>query len=536
MTGWNLADIFDVVAAEVPGSTAVIQGPRRVTWHEFDRRAQRVAMWLTHAGLGHGDKVVQHLRNCPEYLESFTAAMKASLVPVNSNYRYASAELIHLWRDCDASAVVFSGAFAETVDLVRSEVPEVAAWLWVDDGVGRCPAWATPYEQVAGAKDRPGDQSWQRDGDDLVLLYTGGTTGLPKGVMWRQDDLLVLLGNASGGGYPDEPDLAYARVKVAVEGRRHLPAAPLMHGAGSFTCLPVMARGGTVVFLEQPSFDPHELLDVIERERVNSVSWVGDAFARPVAAALEAEPERWDLSSWSLLTSGGALFSDDAKRDLHERVPGLMIADVYGSSEALAAASSVSTAGSPTPSREFTAGTKVVVIDDDGNRVPPGSGQVGNVAYSGRLPMGYYKDQRKSAETFRLVRGQRHTLTGDLASVTADGRIALLGRGSSCINTGGEKVYPEEVEEVLMRHPSVADVAVFGLPDARFGERIVAAVRLAAGHRLDADVLREHVRQHLAGYKAPRDIVAVDEVDRGPSGKIDVPAVRSRLEQAPGVA
>jgi acyl-CoA synthetase (AMP-forming)/AMP-acid ligase II len=427
--------------------------------------------------------------------------------------------------------VVFAGSFTATIERTRTVVPGVLSWLWVDDGTGPCPPWAVPYESAAApAIPRP-EPHWQRDGDDTVLLYTGGTTGLPKGVIWRQDDLMISLGNAAGGRYPDEPDLAFARSRIADPGRRHLPAAPLMHGAGCLTCLPVLARGGAAVLLAEPAFRAGELLNAIERRRVNSVGWVGDAFARPVLAELDAHPGRWDLSSWSVLTSGGVLFSDEVKQGLLRHVPGLLIADVYGSSEAIAAARSVSRSGAAgPPARSFTGGGLAVLADDDAP-VVPGSGTVGRVAYAGRLPVGYYKDEAKSAATFRTVRGRRYVITGDFATVEADGQVVVLGRGSSCINTGGEKVYPEEVEEVLKRHPSVADAAVLGLPDERFGEAVAAAVQLARGRRLDGEALRAHVRSSLAGYKVPRQIVAVPEVTRGPNGKVDVPRVRAILER-----
>jgi 3-oxocholest-4-en-26-oate---CoA ligase len=523
MPGWNIADVLEVVAGAVPEAPALIQAGRTLSWQDLDLRTGQLAAYLTGHGLRRQDKVVQYLRNGPEYLESFIAALRASLVPVNTNYRYGPGELSYLWQDCDARAVVFAGSFTPVIEQMRASVPGVALWLWADDGTGGCPAWAVPYESVA-APDRP------RDGDDLILLYTGGTTGMPKGVMWRQDDLMIALGNAAGGRYPDEPDLGYARSRIAAVGRRHLPAAPLMHGAGCLTCLPVLARGGAVVLLAQPAFQAAELLDAVQRHRVNSVGWVGDAFARPVLAALDAEPGRWDLSSWSVLTSGGVLFSDEVKQGLLRHVPGLLIADVYGSSEAIAAARSVSRAGVPDgPARSF-AGPGLIVLSDDDRPVAPGSGVIGRVAYSGRMPLGYYKDQAKSAATFRTVAGRRYVITGDFATVAADGQVIVLGRGSSCINTGGEKVYPEEVEDVLKRHPSVADAAVLGLPDERFGEKIAAAVELAEGWGLDDDALRDHVRGHLAGYKVPRQLTAVREVVRGPNGKVDLPRMRELLQ------
>jgi 3-oxocholest-4-en-26-oate---CoA ligase len=529
MAGWNIADVLDVVANEVPESPAVISGKRLFSWREFDTRAQNVAYHLAATGLTRQDKVAQYLRNCPEYIESFVAALKASMVPVNTNYRYGPAELTYLWTDAEARAVIFAASFTETIEQMRRQVPGVIRWLWVDDTGGDCPEWATSYEDAAA--DVPAArQAWDRDGDDLVLLYTGGTTGLPKGVMWRQDDLFVKLGNASNGRYPDAVDLDYARSRIASRGRRHLPAAPLMHGAGCLTCLPVIARGGTVVLLENRSFSAEELLDTVEREGVNSVGWVGDAFAKPVLAALDAAPSRWDLSSWSIVTSGGVLFSDEVKRGLIRHVPGLLIADVYGASETLEAARSVVTGESDhTPARSFVVGNGAVVLNDEDIEVVPGSGEVGRVAFSGRLPLGYYRDRAKTEATFRQVNGRRYSMTGDYAVVEADGRVTVLGRGSSCINTGGEKVYPEEVEEVLKRHPAVEDVAVLGIPDERFGERITAAVQLTPGFELDVVGLRDHVRQHLAGYKIPRTVVAVDRLVRGPSGKVDQLAVRALL-------
>jgi len=523
VTGWNIADVLEAVAAEVPESPAVISGGRRLTWAEFDARAERLAAYLVSHGLQRQDKVVQYLRNCPEYIESMFAALKASLVPVNTNYRYRPAELSYLWRDAEARAVVFGSSFTATIEQMRDQVPDIKVWLWVDEGDGECPPWAQPYEQAATTPVPA--RRWTRDGDDLVLLYTGGTTGMPKGVMWRQDDLFVVLGNAANGKYPDQADLGFARSRVARTGRRHLTAAPLMHGAGCFTCIPIMARGGAVVLLEQPSFDPVELLNTVEREAVHSVSWVGDVFAGPVVEALDREPGRWRLSSWSVVTSGGVLFSDELKRRLLEFVPGLLIADVYGSSEAVAAARSVSTGrGGTTSPGVFTRTATVRVVREDGGDVGPG--EVGMVAYGGRQPLGYYRDEGKTAASFRVIGGDRFLLTGDFATVDAEGLITVLGRGSSCINTGGEKVFPEEVEEVLKRHPAVRDVVVLGLPDQRLGEQVAAVVEVTPGHQLDVGGLTVFARSVLAGYKMPRQF-RTGKVVRGPNGKVDHQAARA---------
>jgi acyl-CoA synthetase (AMP-forming)/AMP-acid ligase II len=528
-----MADVLDVVAAQVPDAVAVVQGDQTLTWAEFADRTDRLADAFAGAGLERQETVVLYTRNRPEYLESFVAALKASVVPVNTNYRYGPAEITYLWRDCRARAVVFEASFTPVIEQMRADVPDVTMWVCVDDGAGACPEWAQPYEQVIHDRGPVVSASKSdRSGDDLILLYTGGTTGMPKGVMWRQDDLFVLLANQSGGRYPDEPDLEFARSKVVSSARRHLPAAPLMHGAGCLTCLPFLIRGGAIVLTSSTSFDAVELLDTVERERVNSVGWVGDAFARPVLGALDAEPDRWDLSSWSVVTSGGVLFSESVKQGLLRHLPGLVIADVYGSTEAVAAARSITTSSESAPVRSFQVGKSAVVLDAEDRPVVPGSGEVGRVAFTGRLPLGYFRDDVKTAATFRMIGGVRHSFTGDFATVESDGVISLLGRGSACINTGGEKVFPEEVEEVLQRHPSVDDVVVLGLPDDRFGERVAAAVKLAPGQELDPDVLANLVRDNLAGYKVPRLITAVAEIERGPNGKADVAAVRSAVQLA----
>lgn len=529
MTGWNIADVLEMVAEEVPGSPAVIQGGRVVSWAELDQRAGRVAAYLR-AGLPPGGSVAQYLRNSPEYIESLYACLKASLVPVNTNYRYGRDELVYLWDNADVRAVVFHGEFAARIGLLRHRLPGIRSWLWVDDGTGPCPAWAVSYQAVAAAPPvGPVPGPVQRSGDDLLLLYTGGTTGLPKGVMWRQDDLFILLGNAARGGYPDQPDLAYARSRVAREGRRMLPAAPLMHGAGCFSCVPILARGGAIVLLEGQSFNPAEFLDTVDRWQVHAASWVGDAFARPVADALDAHPGRWRLSSLKTITSGGVVFSEAVKRRLLAHVPHLLINDVFGASEAITVGSSLVTKDNIAASDgSFRPRPGMRVIDEAGRDVVPGSGAAGLIAFAGRQPLGYYKDERKTAEVFRDIGGRRYSVPGDWAVVAADGTVTLLGRGSACINTGGEKVYPDEVEKVLTALPGVADAVVIGVPHERFGQAVVAVVQAVPGQGLSAEVVISHCKAHLAGYKAPREVILVASIGRGPTGKVDLNSLRQR--------
>jgi acyl-CoA synthetase (AMP-forming)/AMP-acid ligase II len=530
MPGWNVADVLEVVAEQVPDAAAAIQGTQVLTWAQMDAHANAIANFLIEAGLPRQANVAQYLRNSPVYIESLYACLKGAFVPVNTNYRYGPDELVYLWDNADIAAVIFGGEFRAQIEALRARVPNVTAWLWVDDGTGPCPEWAEDYGALAQDPGRQHRPDVTRAGDDLLLLYTGGTTGMPKGVMWRQDDLFVLLGNAARGGYGDEQDLAYARERVASPGRSLLPAAPLMHGAGCFSCVPILARGGAIVLLERHPFDPIEFLDTVERHEVFSVSWVGDAFAKPVVAALEQFPGRWTLPSLRTITSGGVVFSAETKRRLLEAVPHVLINDVFGASEAITVGSSVATKDNvPASTGSFTPRADMRVVDDNGQDVVPGSGMAGLIAFSGRQPLGYYKDPVKTAEVFRTIDGKRHSVPGDWAVVAADGSVTLLGRGSACINTGGEKVYPDEVEKVIGTLPGVADAVVLGIPHERFGQAVVAVVQPDSGAALTADAVIAHSKAKLASYKAPRQVVFVEVIGRGPTGKIDLQMLRQRV-------
>jgi fatty-acyl-CoA synthase len=536
VTNWNYADVWEAVAAAQPDAPAVVQGNRQVTWGDFDHRADGVAAWLLTLGPEHQDKVAIYLYNCPEYLETVLAATKVGLVPVNTNYRYADDELAYLWDNADAVAVVFGASFTARLEGMRHRVPRVRAWLWVDDGPDAdgnpvtCPSWATPYESAAQSATGRATAPWGRSGDDLIMLYTGGTTGMPKGVMWRQDDLFARL-NAGGFRRHDEAaGLEGITQSLRDGGRGHtlLASCPLMHGTGGFTSYECLSEGGRLVLLAGRHYDPVELLDAIEREKVNGLVIVGDPFARPMLAALDAEPGRWDLSSLLAIVSSGAMWSTEIKEGLLRHHPGMVLVDAFSSSEALGMGNSVSSAGSAAKTAEFVLGPDVKVLTPEGTPVEPGSEEVGVLALGGRNPLGYYKDTAKSEATFKVIDGVRYSIPGDYARVRTDGTIQLLGRGSVCINTAGEKVYPEEVEEVLKRHPAVVDAIVVGVPHERFGEQIVAAVELgpayASGGPTPAPAeqeLIEHVKSSLAHYKAPRRVRTVDTIGRAPNGKLD---------------
>jgi acyl-CoA synthetase (AMP-forming)/AMP-acid ligase II len=512
MPGWNFADVFEHIAGLVPEAPALVHDGVRRTWGDFDRRAGGLATTLVDAGLTRQDKVAQYLYNGNEYLESFLACCKAGLAPVNTNYRYVEAELAYLWDNADVRAVVFHGSFAERIEGVMDDL-DVRLWLWVDDGSGPCPTWATPYEDATTAAPR----EHERDGDDLVLVYTGGTTGMPKGVMWRQDDLYNSYSSAIWKD-PVEPDLdaVTARVRKRL-GPVVIPACPLMHGTGLFVALQQLCQAGCVVSLVERRLDVVELLDTIEREHVNVSAIVGDVFSKPMLEQLDAHPGRWDISSLKVLVSSGAMWSAEVKARLLEHNPRLVLIDSFASSEAAGMGQSVSRGEDRARTAKFTVGPFTRVITDDGRDVVPGSGEVGLVAAGGFQPMGYYKDEAKSAATFRTIDGRRYSIPGDHATVEADGTLTFLGRGSGCINTGGEKVYPEEVEEALKLHPGVRDAVVVGVPDERFGEAVVALVE----GTFDTDELLAHVRRHVAGYKTPKRIVPVESVHRAPNGKVD---------------
>ncbi len=539
MPGWNFADVWETVAQQVPDAPAQIQGDRRVTWSEFDRRANGVAQALLAAGVVEQDKVAQYLYNGPEYLESMFAAFKAGLAPVNTNYRYLDDELVYLWDNGDVVAVVFHGSFSDRIEGIRDRVPRVRLWLWVDDGVGGCPEWATPYEAAAAAGTAAAVTGpWGRDGDHLLLLYTGGTTGMPKGVMWRQDDLFrSLVGTLVPAVRVNDPDaeLTLVREAVTAPGLVGLPACPLMHGTGCFTQLIVLAGGGSTVSLEARHLDIDEMLATIERERVSMIAIVGDAFAKPMVRALDVSPGKYDISSLFMISSSGVMFSEESKQRLLAHHPGMMIVDAFSSSEALGMGQSVSSAGGTSSTAKFTVGEHTRVITDDGRAVEPGSGETGRGAGGGWPPVGYYKHTEKSAATFITFEGKRYSVPGDYATVEADGSLTLLGRGSVCINTGGEKVYPEEVEEALKTLAAVHDAVAVGIPDDKFGEAITAVVELTPGATLDEGAVIAHVKGHLASYKAPKRVLQIDTIGRAPNGKVDYKRLKQWAADEVGV-
>ena len=530
--GWNFANIVERVARFGPEAPAQVffrpSGDHvRYSWGDFDRRSRGVAARLIEAGVSRQGKVAQYLHNRPEYMESVFAGFKAAMVPVNTNYRYAAGELVYLWENSDAEAVVFQGAFTETVTGLLDRLSGVKLWLWVDDGEGPCPDWAEPYEAAAESGAEL-SLPWPRRGDDLWLLYTGGTTGMPKGVMWQQDDLWQLLNEARLETYDLSGGLDGVEEQFSTHLLRptQLPSCPLMHGTGFVTALGAILGGGTVVTLDAPKFEPHLVLRAIDEEKVSSVAIVGDAFAKPLLRELDAQPGRYDINSLLAMVSSGVMWSHEVKQGLLRHHPGVLLSDGLGSSESIGMARSESTGDHAETTARFELGDHACVLDEEGRKVEPGSGVRGRIAVSGFIPVGYYKDEAKTAETFVTVDDVRYSVAGDWATVEKDGSIRLLGRGSMCINTGGEKVFPEEVEEAIKTHRAVRDAVCVGVPDERFGQAITGVVELYGdGGANEADLIAT-VKSQLAAFKAPKRVLFRDSLGRAANGKADYNGLR----------
>jgi len=533
---WSLADAFESVADALPDKIALIQGDRHVDWQTFDDRSARLAAAFTSAGLTAGSKVASYLYNCNEYTEGVLATFKMRGVPVNVNYRYLEDELVYLLDNSDAEALLFHGSLGDHVAKVRDRAPGVRLWIQVDDGSPR-QEFARQYEDLLVAHDPM--PRIERSGDDLYFLYTGGTTGMPKGVMWRNEDLFGVLADAIyplvGQVRPDDVKKTGEVAKVLIDSgidRVHLPASPLMHGTGAFSSFQAMLLGGAVCTLVGRHFDAHELWSTVQRERVTQMAIVGDAFGKPMLRALEeadARGEPYDLSSLQLIISSGVMWSAEVKHGLMSFGQFICL-DSLGSSEGVGIAGSISAPGSEQKTARFTIGTNTKVFTDDDREVEPGSGEVGRLAVGGNIPVGYYKDPKKSDATFLTIGERRWSVPGDFASVEADGTITLLGRGSVCINSGGEKIFPEEVEEAVKLHPDVADCLVVGVPDERFGEAVTAVVSLHAGSNATPEDLAAAL-EALARYKRPRAFVVVPEVLRGPNGKADYGWAKERARE-----
>ena len=510
MDDFNLASLWEVVADRVPERVALLCGEQCRTYAQLEEQSNRLAHWYLAQGIKTGDHIGLYLQNCVEYVEATLAAYKVRAVPININYRYTAGELEHLFNDADLVGVVHQADFTTQVTAVE---PRVSSLRWKL-------ATGSAYDEALASSSPERDFS-PRSADDPYILYTGGTTGLPKGVVWRQEDAFFACMGGGNPALPEVTSVAELLERIAPVQSTFLLLAPLMHAAGGWVVLLHLFSGNKVV-LWSGSLDPREVWRTIEREKVTATSTVGDAVMRPLLDAWDDFDPKPDIETLAVVSSGGAPLSTAMRDRFLDTFPSIPLSDGYGSSETGIQAGRIflgPTGDKPEP--QFIAQQAVVMDEETHRPVVPGSGVVGRVARTGRIPLAYYKDPGRSATTFVEWDGRRWSLTGDMGTVAADGTITLLGRGSLCINTGGEKVYPEEVEAVLRQSRSVYDAVVAGVSDERWGERVVAVVQPAPGTHPTEEDLMTLVRASLAGYKVPKQVVFVDEVVRSPSGKAD---------------
>ncbi|MCV7116956.1 acyl-CoA synthetase [Mycobacterium nebraskense] len=530
----NIADLAEHAIDAVPDRVALICGDEKLTYAQLEEKANRLAHYLIDQGVKKDDKVGLYCRNRIEIVIAMLGIVKAGAILVNVNYRYVEGELRYLFDNSDMVALVHERQYSDRVANVLPDTPNVKTILVIEDGSDN------DYQRYGGvefysaiAQGSPDRDFGERSADDIYLLYTGGTTGFPKGVMWRHEDIYrVLFGGtdfATGQFVEDEHDLAKAAAANPPMVRYPIP--PMIHGATQSATWMSIFSGQTTVLA--PEFNADEVWRTIHEHKVNLLFFTGDAMARPLLDALDTDHD-YDLSSLFLLASTAALFSPSIKEKLLELLPNRVITDSIGSSETGFGGTSIVAAGAPNSGGpRVTIDHRTVVLDEEGNEVKPGSGVRGFIAKKGNIPVGYYKDEKKTAETFRTINGVRYAIPGDYATVEADGTVTMLGRGSVSINSGGEKVYPEEVEAALKGHPGVFDALVVGVPDPLYGQHVAAVVAPRSGARPTLAELDRFVRSHIAGYKVPRSLWLVDEVKRSPAGKPDYRWAKEQTEARP---
>ena len=538
----HYATVFEKNADTIPDEIALVCGDNTKTWKEYDDRAARLATLLTSYGLGSDSKVSLYVHNSNEYLEAQYSAFKIEGVSINVNYRYKEEELIYLMDNSDSEAVFFQGCYGNQIKSIKDKLDKVKVFIQIDDGSEQLD-FAENYE-AAIASSEPMERI-ERSEDNIYMLYTGGTTGMPKGVMYTHGGhLRAMLSTAGAWGLiplqekVDIDGISGEVLRISEEGNLNvsIPACPLMHGTGMWLgALVPHLVGGRVVTMPQLGFDPDFLFKEVERTQTNNIIIVGDAFGKPMMDALDkaqAENRPYNLGSVNTIISSGVMWSAEVKDGLLKHHDMILI-DAMGSTEG-GMGSSRASRDEPAPTAKFTINPGVIVITDEGKHVEPGSGVMGKIGTSGLVPLGYFKDEKKSAETFMEFEGVRYSFPGDYALVETDGTITLLGRGSNCINTAGEKVYPEEVEEAIKRHDDIYDCLVVGLKDDRFGQRVVALASFNDGKETQEQDLISFTREHLAGYKLPKQVLFVEEVMRAPNGKANYKWAKETAEKELG--
>ncbi|RLB52226.1 MAG: acyl-CoA synthetase [Deltaproteobacteria bacterium] len=520
---YNLADLYEAIADATPDNMALASGDVHHTYAELDKRANRLGHYLQSRGIGAGDHIGLHLFNGHEFVEAILALFKIRAVGININYRFVGPEVRYMIDDADLKGIVTQRRFVPVINEATQGLEPLQALIVIEDGVDAiADQESIEYETALGQGSEERDFG-PRSGDDLYIIYTGGTTGMPKGVMWRHEDLFFsgLQGGSPGGEPVESPEQLVEQAKDGWYTVTMLPCAPFIHGAAQFTQWICHLTGGKLVLQHGPSFDAGRILSLVAEEDASTLSLVGDAMAIPLIDELKAGD--YDMSNLTVIASAGAILSPSVQAEIEELLPDVMIINSFGTSESgdlgRAARDEDSHEGRPS----FYMGEDVTVLDEEGKQIEPGSGEIGMVARSGRLSLGYSAATEKTAERFREFNGKRWVVPGDFATVEEDGRITFLGRGSKCINTGGEKVFPEEVEEALKAHPDIIDALVVAVPDPRFGSKVAAVFNTRDNKHLSLDEVKEHCRKHVARYKLPRQITITETVSRMPSGKPDYP-------------
>jgi 3-oxocholest-4-en-26-oate---CoA ligase len=524
----NFASLWENIADLIPNETAIICGDQKKTWSEYDVVSSKLATGLSQAGLKTYSKAGLYLHNSNEYLEAQYSIFKIGGIPINVNYRYKSEELLYLLDNSDCEALFYQACYGDQINKIKNSLPGIKIWIEVEDGseslVDGCVLYSSLI-QTCNEMSR-----WKRPEDIIYMLYTGGTTGMPKGVMYNQAEFIQgMFKTLRGMGYELPADLSKINEYISdLHAKKELPVSlvgcPLMHGTGMWLgCFVPHNLGGAVATIPGLGFDPDKIWQECSRVNVTNIVIVGDAFARPMLNALEIAKENnqpYDLSSLKQITSSGVMWSAEVKAGLLKHHD-MRLMDTMGSTEGGMGAS-VSTRDSMAETATFKLNPGMIVLNDNGELVEPGSDDTGLLGISGdmaMIPIGYYKDAKKSAETFREYKGTRYSFPGDYAKIESDGSIILLGRGSNCINSAGEKIYPEEVEEALKKDPLIFDCLVVGVPDERFGQKIVAIVSTVGNKIIDESEILANVRERLAGYKLPKIILFSEIVERAPNGK-----------------
>ena len=533
----DFASVWEMVSDLVPENDALICGEDIVTWKEYDDRASKIASALSEAGLGANSKAGLYLNNSNEYLIAQYAIFKVGGIPINVNYRYVEEELIYLLENSDAEAVFYHACYSSRIKEIAGSLPNIKAWIEVSDGTESKFNQSLKYEDLLNQHSPM--KRIHRDPETIYMLYTGGTTGMPKGVMYKQGEFLVYLFRtlkAMGYDVPEDLSDLESRIEASKSSNafiRSVVGCPLMHGTGMWlgAFLPLLL-GGTAITTSNLGFDPDQLWTQVQNKKATNIVIVGDAFAKPMLDALNraaSDGNAYDISSVQVIISSGVMWSAEVKQGLLQHHD-MRLMDTMGSTEGGMGAS-VTTRDNPPATAKFSLNPGVIVLADDGEILSPGSEKIGLIGTSGLVPVGYYKDEKKSAETFREVDGVRYSFPGDYAKLEADGTITLLGRGSNCINSAGEKIYPEEVEEALKKDALVFDCLVVGMPDEKFGQKIVAVVSTVDNQQVNEAELIENTRKIIAGYKLPKTILFADEVQRAPNGKANYKWAKAFAEE-----